>query len=142
VQRVSVPGDIRTALAFALSSNLSGWSVSATWRAKPEPPQIDMMLGPVTYDRAMHAGNEDVSFIVRAVVQAGEDSAFQEALDPLIDWAGDRSTSLKAALENDKTLGGVVSSLRVSDVTELKAFPFDGGGLPGVEFTVLVTPNG
>lgn len=99
-----------------------------------------MMFAGINYDLAMQDGNEDVQLIVRAVVQAGEDSAYQQNLDPLIDWAG--TGSLKYALELDNTWGGTISSCRVSDVSELKLFPTEGGGLPGVEFTVLVTPNG
>jgi hypothetical protein len=100
-----------------------------------------MMFGQLNYDTAMVAGNEDVQLIVRATVQAGEDQAYQSALDPLIDWAGSTS-SLKAALELDATWGGTISSCRVADVSELKMYPTEGGALPGVEFTVLVTPNG
>ena len=98
------------------------------------------MLGPVQYDLAMALGNQDVRFIVRATVQQGEDSN-QGALDSLIDWTGS-SASLKAVLEADKTLGGVVSAVRVVDVSEMKLFPTEGGFLPGVEFNVEVTPNG
>lgn len=143
---MSNPADIRAALAQFISDGpgsvpgLGGsWSVHSRWRVKPEPPQIDMMLGPINYDLAMRAGNEDVSFIVRATVQPGEDSN-QDALDPLVDWSG--SGSLKAVLEADKTLGGAVSSLRVMAVSEMKQYPTEGGWIPGVEFTVEVTPNG
>lgn len=139
---MSNPADIRAAIASTLQSRLSGWSVSSTWRSSPEPPQLDMMLGPINYDTAMQAGNEDIRYIIRATVQAGEDIAYQQALDPLVDWGrSGTATSLKAALEVDPTLGGTVSNLRVTDVTELKTFPTPGGALPGVEFTVVVTPN-
>lgn len=139
---MSNPADIRAAAAAVLEVALGGdWNVSSTYRAKPEPPQLDIMFGPLVYDTAMASGNEDVQLIVRATVQAGEDSAFQDALDPLIDWQ-DPTASLKAALESDATWGGTISNCRVSEVSELKLFPTEGGGLPGVEFTVLVTPNG
>lgn len=133
--------DIRAALADVLTQALPAWSVSSTWRSKPEPPQLDIMLGQLEYDTAMQAGNQDLRYIIRATVQAGEDVSYQQALDPLIDWT-DPYTSLKAALEADNTLGGTVSSLRVESVTELQSFPTEGGALPGVEFIVQVTPNG
>lgn len=100
-----------------------------------------MMFGQLSYDTAMASGNEDVQLIVRAVVQAGEDSSFQQALDPLIDWSG-VTTSVKGALELDATWDGAVSNCRVTEVSELKWYPTDGGVLPGVEFVVQVTPNG
>lgn len=138
---MSNPADIRAAAATVLTDKLGDtWNVSSTWRAAPSPPQLDIMFGVLAYDLAMQAGNQDVQLIVRATVQAGEDQSYQAALDPLIDWSG-ATTSLKAALEVDKTWGGTISSCRVSEVSELKLYPTEGGGLPGVEFTVLVTPN-
>lgn len=139
---MSNPANIRAAAAAVLIAQLgSAWSVSSTYRAKPEPPQLDIMFLGFKYDTAMQSGNEDVELIVRACVQAGEDVAYQQALDDLIDWTG-ATTSVKGALEKDKTWGGTISSCRVSEVSELKLFPTEGGGLPGVEFTVCVTPNG
>ena len=136
---MSNPANIRTAIASALATGLPAWSVSQYWRAKPEPPQIDMMLGPINYDLAMQGGNEDISFVIRATVQQAEDGN-QGSLDALVDWTS--SSSLKGVLEADRTLGGVVSSLRVSDVTEMKLFPTEGGFMPGVEFNVEIVPNG
>lgn len=139
---MSNPADILSACAAKLSAAFgTNWSVSSFYRSKPEPPQIDMMLGPVAYDLAMGGGNQDVRVIVRATVQAGEDSSAQQALYPLMDWSGS-GTSLKAALEADRSWGGTISSCRVTDVSELKLYPSEAGVLPGLEFTVEVTPNG
>lgn len=140
---MSAPGDVRAACAAVLQSMLGlDWSVSSTWRAKPEPPQLDMMFGQTSYNTAMQGGNHDVSLIVRATAAPGEDSAYQVNLDPIIDWDGLPSTSLKAALEYDRTWGGTISACRVESVSEMKMYPTEGGALPGYEFTVQVTPNG
>lgn len=140
---MSATGDIRAACAAVLQTQLGlSWSVASFWRAKPEPPQLDLMFGQINYDTAMAGGNHDVQLIVRATAAPGEDSAYQENLDSIIDWDGTPQNSLKAALEFDATWGGTVSSCRVESVSELKMYPTEGGMLPGYEFVVQVTPNG
>lgn len=132
--------NIRTALNSVLAAGFSGWQTSPYLLPNPEPPTLDIMTGPISYDTAMASGNYDLEFIVRALVQWGDSTSAQAALDPLIDQG---NSSVKAVLEADKTLGGTVSSLRVTDVSEVKVYPTSGGSdAPGVEFRVAVTPNG
>ena len=134
--------DIRTALASALSGTFgSAWNVYPYLQSKPELPSMEVVGAPMTYDLAMAGGNWDVQFLVRAMVQWSDAVSAQVNLDSLLEQAG---SSVKACLEADKTLGGVVSSLRVVGVTEPKVYPLSGGlsDALGVEFAVEVTPNG
>lgn len=138
---MSVTDDIRAALASKLQAGFTGWQVSQYLLANPEPPSLDISTGPIAYDTAMAYGNYDLRFIVRALVQWGDSGAAQAALDPLLDQTG--TSSVKAVLEADKTLGGTVSSLRVTDASEVKVYTIEGSSnAPGVEFMVEVTPNG
>ena len=73
------------------------------------------------------------------MVQWSDAVSAQVNLDELLEQAGD---SVKACLEADRTLGGVVSSLRVVGVTEPKVYPLAASDALGVEFAVAVTPNG
>lgn len=131
--------DIRDGLYdVLLAAYGSDWNVSQYVLASPNPPQLDMACGPIPdYDTAMRLGNYDLQFRVRAIVQWGELDSSQAQLDGILDpLAG-----LKSKVEADKTLGGVVDAVRVVSVTELQVFGVQGGTeLPGVEFTIAVTP--
>ena len=134
--------DIRDALAAALYGTFSaGWNVYPYLQSKPELPSMEVIGAPMMFDTAMAGGNWDVEFLVRAMVQWSDAVSAQVNLDSLLEQAG---SSVKACLEADKTLGGVVSSLRVVGVTEPKVYPLSGGQSDalGVEFAVEVTPNG
>ncbi len=130
--------EIRAAMAAKLSAQFAAWNVTAQFKPSPNPPQIDMMPGPVLYDTAMAGGLHDETVIVRATVQPGdlEDSA-QNALDALVSPG---TAGLKAALEADRTLGGTVQSLRVTDASEYKIYAAGGSDLVGVEFNVSIFP--
>jgi hypothetical protein len=134
--------DIRAAIAQALYGTFSaGWNVYPYLQSKPEVPSMEVVGAPMTFDLAMMGGNWDVQFTVRAMVQWSDAVSAQVNLDSLLEQAG---SGVKACLEADRTLGGVVSSLRVVGVTEPKVYPLSGGesGALGVEFAVEVTPNG
>jgi len=138
---VTSTANIRAAIASTLQTALgSTWGVSGYFLSKPEPPQIDLLYGPVVYDTAMRGGNHDVKLVLRATVQWGEATSAQQALDGLMDSSG--SSSLKAALEADKTLGGTIDYIRVTEVSEPKVYPTAGSDVVGVEFTVEVGPSG
>jgi hypothetical protein len=149
---------IRDAIAAALTdatngvnANLSstgfGWNVTAKMVALPQPPAIDIRPGGIAFDTAMARGNDDLTFIIRAVVAFNQDQAAQDQLDTLIDPT--RAGGLKAVLEHEKfsgaghtvTLGGTISDLRVTDVSDYKALLVEGQPpMLAVEFTVEVLP--
>lgn len=133
---MSSTAQIRAALKVALDAAFaSSWNTSAYMLASPNPPQMEIIPAGVDYDTAMARGNDDLHYLVRAIVQHGGDVSAQENLDGLIDVKG--AASMKVALEADKTLGGVVSDLRVTDVSEYKVYAQD---LLGVEFSVELYP--
>lgn len=136
---------IRAAFAMTLSAFYPDWQVFPYFKSNPTPPSIDVMPGPILYDTAMGRGNDDVTYIVRAVVALGLDIAAQENLDQLLDLDPTSTTSMKNALEtgrpNRSTLGNVVTDLRVVAASEYKMYSASGGtDIVGVEFTVDVIP--
>ena len=134
--------DIREAIVKALNGTFSaGWNVYPYLQSKPEVPSMEVIGAPMVYDTAMAGGNWDVEFLVRCMVQWSDAVSAQINLDSLLDQGGQ---SVKACLEAGRTLGGVVSSIRVASVTEPKVYPLSGGvsDALGVEFAVEVTPNG
>lgn len=134
---MNTTAQIRTALAAALSAEFSSdWNISPYLLASPNPPQIEIVSGPVDYDLAMGRGLDLIRYIVRALVQHGSDLSGQVNLDSLLD--GSSASGMKAVLEADKTLGGVVEDLRVTEASELKVYP--QGDFIGIEWIVELYP--
>lgn len=106
-------GDIRAGLVASLSS--LGLQGSGYLLASPTPPTIEVFPGQTEYDSVFQRGMDEVVFIVRIVVSMTLDQASQMTLDNYLDPTG--TSSVKALLEADRTLGGVVKDLRVEEAT-------------------------
>lgn len=133
---------IRAAIATKLSTSIAtSWNITSHFKGEwLNPPQIDMLPGSVTYHEAQAGGFTSVPIIVRAAVQMGDtEESAQDALDILTEPTG--SGSLRAILEADRTLGGTISALTVTDASEYKVYGIATGSIAvGVEFTVDVVP--
>lgn len=104
-------GQIRDALADALRG-IPGVIVYPRWKGAVSPPCL-VVGGPenLDYDTTMGRGGDTYRVLVRGFVGRGDDEAAQARLDEWLDSAGLRS--VKAAVERDATLGGVVDYARV-----------------------------
>ena len=131
-------GQIRLAMADALSG-IPNVNVSAYMQANPTLPVIWVKPSSepgIQYHRAMQDGVEFWTLTVQAFVGTLLDRTAQENLDRLIDRAAPHS--VKAALELDKTLGGLVSILVVQSCTGYQEYArADGTTALGAEWTVL-----
>lgn len=110
---MSVLGDIRAGLVQNLSSldaNCSGYLYS-----DPPTPCFEIDFQPTTYGPAFSRGADTLQVIVRGIVQLGEETNAQSTLDEWLDPSG--LSSVKAALESDRTLGGKCDDLFVQTVT-------------------------
>lgn len=140
----STTAQIREAMRAALADPTNGladeWlQISAYMLALPQPPAIDIRPGGTEFDTAMARGNDDMTFLVRAMVAFNTDQGSQIQLDKAIDATG--TSSLKTALEHDKTLGGVVSDVHVKDVSPYKALLIENvPPMIAAEFEVTVYP--
>jgi len=112
--------------------------------SNPTPPAIQMMPGgdAVEYHQAMRNGLELWTMTVQAIVANVGDIAGQKRLDEFLASTG--SSSVKAAIESDKTLGGAVMDLIVRSCSGYREYArADGGGsVLGAEWTVDLYVNG
>ena len=80
----------------------------------PTPPAVDVYPADPSQDAlAFGRGNRGLFLTVRARVNTADSEGAQELLLSMMD--PDSSTSIGAAIESDRTLGGTVSSLALSD---------------------------
>jgi hypothetical protein len=106
--------------------------------ASPTPPAAWVLPDRVDYDGAMARGMDELRFKVHAIFPLTTDIGSQKKLDELLAPSGARS--VKAAIEGDKTLGGVVDDLRVSEAQNYGVYELVGarGPVLGCEWTVEI----
>lgn len=111
----------------------------------PTPPFFDVELADpgIDYDQAMARGIDLWHFTVRAGVALGDNLAAQQNLDKYCASSG--GSSVKAALEADLTLGGVVKALHVTQVSGTGVVPVrahPNNFYLGAEWTVEIYATG
>lgn len=122
--------EIRTALRAAL-----GDVVPET--ETPEP-HLKIFPGPTEFEA--EAGLDKRGFIVRVIVGRDDDPDAQEQLDELLEATGEGS--VRAALEVDDTLGGLVIDARVARCSGYRTFPPQDRPMLGADWTVEVLTEG
>ena len=116
---------IRIALANALKV-IPGLQVSPYLMANATPPCAQVTRGPVIYDLTMQDGLQRPNFTIIVYVALVSDLGSQKLLDRYLAATG--SLSVKAALEADTTLGGLVQDLHVTGATGEQPYARDQGG--------------
>lgn len=133
-------GDLREALAANLAT-IPDLAESAYVLGNPTAPCAEVMPGPVTYDRTMQRGTDMLRFTIRVYVGASLDVAAQKRLDPMLNSSG--PYSVKEAVEQDRTLGGLADHTRVTESTGYRIYAREGTpALLGAEWTVEVLARG
>lgn len=128
--------EVREAIAQVLRRQIRGLQAQPYVMANPTPPSADVRRGPVEYDQAMHGGVTHWTFLVRVYVAGATDRGAQNRLDVYLNPTG--AGSIKAAIESDTTLGGIVSDLQVTTATGEQAYELNGTQVLGSEWTVEV----
>jgi hypothetical protein len=127
--------EIRNGLATRLAT-ISGLRVSATLPEQLNPPIA--VIGPeaITYDLNNRNGLHQYTMTVTLIVARADARSAQTQLDAYVAPSG--SSSVKAAIEGDRTLGGKVDTCRVTTVTNYAMT--DTLEIPylGLDFTVEV----
>ena len=133
---------IREGLRAQLAANLdlspySATQISAYGLSNPTPPCIQV-IGPeeITYHRAMQNGHADWSITIQALAGLTSDRGAQELLDRMLESTG--SASVRAAIEADKTLGGVVDNCIVRGASGYRQYTTAQGDVLACEFSVAV----
>jgi hypothetical protein len=110
---VSTISGIRTGLATRLAT-ITGLRTSSYIPDQINPPVAVVMPSKITFDRAMHRGLDEYEFTVMVLVGRADERVAQTLLDDYCNPTG--TSSIKTAVEGDRTLGGVVSDLRVTEM--------------------------
>lgn len=128
---------IRTALAANLAS-LAGLRTAAEVPDLPNPPVAIVGLRSVTYDGAFNDGLTNYNFAVTVIVGRAAERTAQRKLDAFISTG---ATSIKGAIESDKTLGGNAFDCRVVSMDSVGSLSISDTTYLAADFTVTVIAN-
>jgi hypothetical protein len=133
--------EIRVGLADALSA-IEGIQASPYMLSNPTPPAAHVFPDQIDYDKAMARGLDDWFMTVQAFVGLSSDIGAQERLDVMLAPSG--PASVKAAIEADRTLGGVVGGLRVESCSGYRTYQLEAVQhlVLGAEWRVHVLASG
>lgn len=100
------------------------------------PPLAIVGINQITYHRAFGGGDAVHSYLVTVVVGRVNERVAQANLDVYSSFSGARS--VRAAVENDPTLGDVVQSAVVERADNVQAVTLGDATYLTVDFTVTV----
>lgn len=127
-------------LRAGLSTNLAtiaGLRTSATIPDSLNPPIAVVMPSTIRYDTAFaRTGGDEFEFLVLVVVGRVDERSAQNKLDDYCSSSG--ASSVKAAIERDKTLGGKAFSLRVTTLRSYSQLTVGDITYLSAEFVVQV----
>jgi hypothetical protein len=127
--------DLRAGLATRLGT-ISGLRTTTETPDTISPPIAIVNVANVNYDRTFQRGLDEYNFVVTVIVgRVGERSA-QRLLDSYVSTTG--SSSVKLAIELDRTLGGKCDSLRVTDMRNYGSLVIGEITYLAAEFNVVV----
>jgi hypothetical protein len=130
-----------TAIRTALAKNLgiiSGLRTAAEVPDLPNPPVAIVALNSVSYDRAFDRGMTSYTFVVTVIVGRAAEREAQRRLDTYISTG---SSSVKYAVESDKTLGGNAYDCRVVSMDSVGSLTISDTTYLAADFTVTVIAN-
>ncbi len=127
--------DLRAGLATRLGT-ISGLRTTTETPDTISPPVAIVNVQNVNFDRSFQRGLDEYNFVITVIVgRVGERSA-QRLLDSYVSSTG--ASSVKLAVESDKTLGGKCDSLRVTDMRNYGSLVIGEITYLAAEFNVVV----
>lgn len=126
---------IRAGLGANIAT-ISGLRVSTYIPDDLNPPVAVVSAPTITFDTAFNNGLTTYDFTVTVVVGRTSERTAQSKLDAYSDPSG--ASSIKAAIESDKTLGGASQTLRVTRTNGNSVVQVGDAIYAAVEFTVAV----
>jgi len=128
---------IRQGLATNLAT-IPGLRAVAEVPDLPNPPIAIVALNSVTYDRAYANGMTSYSFTITVIVGRVAEREAQRRLDAYISTG---SSSVKYAVESDKTLGGNAYDCRVVSMDSVGSLTISDNTYLAADFSVTVIAN-
>jgi hypothetical protein len=127
--------DMRAGIAKNLRDNVPGLRVSETIPDQPNPPMAVISLETVNYDQTFQRGMSEYQFTVSVIAGRVSERTAQARLDSYIDPG---SATIKTAIESDRSLGGKVFDVRVSEMSNIGAVNLGETVYLGADFSVQV----
>jgi hypothetical protein len=128
---------IRTRLATNLAT-ISGLRTAAEIPDLPNPPVAVVSLNSVTYDGAYAKGLTTYNLSITVIVGRVAEREAQRKLDAYISTG---ASSIKSAVESDKTLGGYAYDCRVVSMDSVGSLTVSDTTYLAADFTVTVIAN-
>jgi hypothetical protein len=128
---------IRTRLATNLAT-ISGLRTAAEIPDLPNPPVAVVSLNSVTYDGAYAKGLTTYNLSITVIVGRVAEREAQRKLDAYISTG---ASSIKSAVESDKTLGGYAYDCRVVSMDSVGSLTVSDTTYLAADFTVAVIAN-
>lgn len=100
------------------------------------PPCSFILPGSIDYWGDFSGGNPEVEVVVTVVVGRTSDRAAQKSLYTYMSYSG--SSSIRAAIEADRSLGGVCQTLLVERADNIRMLSQGDATYLAVDFTVRV----
>ena len=126
--------DIRNGLQARLAT-ISGLRTAATQPDLPNPPVAIVQINSIEYDKAFQRGMHTYNFTVTVIVGRADERTAQNKLDAYCSPTG--ASSIKLAIEGEKTLGGKVFDTRVAELRTYGQLPYGEVTYIAAEFLVL-----
>lgn len=130
--------DIRSGLATNLAT-ISGLRTTSEIPDNPSPPIAIVVLQSVNYDGAFQQGLTTYNFIVTVIVGRPAEREAQRRLDAYSSSTG--ASSVKLAIQSDKTLGGHAYDVRVTNMNNIGAVLLGEATYLSADFAVTVYAN-
>lgn len=126
---------MRAAIATNLGT-IAGLRTSPEMPDNPNPPIALVRPVTVEYNQAFANGLTRYNFVVVVIVGRAEERTAQRSLDAFCSSTG--SSSIKLAVESDKTLGGNAYDCRVTEMRNYTPIQLNEGTYLAAEFAVDV----
>jgi len=126
--------DIRAGLAANLAT-ISGLRTSVDIPDNPNPPIAVIGIENVQYDQSYQRGLVEYNFLVTVIASRASDRWAQRKLD---EYTSTGASSVKAAIESDKTLGGAAYDVRVIQMSNVGAVSLGEVSYLAADFAVTV----
>jgi hypothetical protein len=132
---VATIAQIREGIATNLRT-IAGLRTTDTVPDNPQPPVAIVMPSSIQYDLSFQRGLDLHNFVVMIVVGRASERSAQRALDLFCEGTG--SSSVKTAIESNRTLTGLVQDLRVTSMRNYGSTVIGETTYLAVEFDLVV----